>query len=264
MIDWVSIGIGAVIAVAVTLLGVYVSPLIGGRRVRVRFTHLATSVIAKVTDRPHSGHLEVRFDGQPVPLVTESTIVLWNAGHSRILPSDIAPSAPLAVRFQSDVRVLSHGILLVTDSDIRARLERDDTHGGYIVAFDYLPPRDGIAMQFLHTGAGLDAVTIAGKFTDGGEPEWGSPWRNWVLSAAALGGLALFLLGDAILSPPRPAPLWEGILLSAPLLAWIALLLAAGRRKTTWLFFSPELRLAPFVPPYTAPTRDGRFGVGGK
>lgn len=150
---WVGIMVGATIA-AYT----YVK---ARRFSRLSYQSASVSLVG-TSKSEFSKRLELRYDGVVVPRVTASRIVVWNSGRETIHGSQIAPSEPLRLRFESGARVLSVEKTRETRPATLAVASNDPADPSAVtLTFDFLDPGDGIAVYVVHSG-GATAPELVG------------------------------------------------------------------------------------------------------
>ncbi|MGH6881083.1 MAG: hypothetical protein ACREFM_09200, partial [Hypericibacter sp.] len=95
----------------------------------------------------------VHYDGKPVPRVSLSQIVIWNAGRAPVRGVDITLQDPLMFSFGDDAEILRVDIAKCTRGSIGPAVIIDDTAPGrFKCSFSFLDHHDGLLIRVIHTG----------------------------------------------------------------------------------------------------------------
>lgn len=101
--------------------------------------------------------LEIRFEGNLVPRVTSSRLVIWNSGKTTIRRNDLVGADPLRLQVGGDGEILRASIVGAT----RAvnKFEVGVSSGNVdraLLTFDFLDPADGVTIDVVHSGGRAD------------------------------------------------------------------------------------------------------------
>jgi hypothetical protein len=154
-----------------------------------------------VRSAPRRG-IEVRMEGQDVPRVTRSILLIWNSGRGTIRQADVPEGAPLTIIVQGADRVLNAAVVAVTRPEIGFRLESVN-RGELELTFHHLDHRDGATVEILHTGSDPYGLTLAGtvagtkgRFEEIRSPLWDDPGGyKGTLWLGGVGVLAILIAG---------------------------------------------------------------------
>lgn len=106
--------------------------------------------------------LEIRFSGQSVPRITASRVVVWNAGNTTVVGSDVVESDPLRLELDGEGSILQASIACATRKANDLRLDAGEKGSSVLVLpFDFLDPEDGAHLRVLHSG-GRNALRLTG------------------------------------------------------------------------------------------------------
>ena len=111
-----------------------------------------------VTPTEHSDGLEVRFEGQLIPQLTNSTYAIWNSGTTTLRGRDIVEMEPLRLELEGTGRILRAEIDASTRVVNRGSVALDDK--SVRLGFDYLDPGDGFRVTVLHSGQPNELVSL--------------------------------------------------------------------------------------------------------
>jgi len=107
--------------------------------------------------------VDVRYHDVSVQSLSKTYIAFWNAGRKTIPGSDIVRGDPIRFRFAGECKVLDTRIIRRSREVNQAVLTHHDDE--VQLDFDFLDPKDGIILEVVHTGIGIDvkcAGTIRG------------------------------------------------------------------------------------------------------
>ncbi len=225
----------------VAALLIYRASRVGGRLAYQR--HCAVRISS--TLREVSGDVEIRFRGRRVPHLTKTLLVIWNSGKATIRGRDIVSDDPVQFAFPNGSEILHARLLKATRPHIKFEVtRRADVNNAVTCSFDYLDPRDGAAIEILHTSVErypLASGTIRGVPTgicDAGRVlQMGLHGRSLIRFywfPIVLAWLGLLLVMGSMMTyvrlvqggPPRPGDIvlllyiaaFAGLLLTAPAL----------------------------------------------
>jgi hypothetical protein len=174
-------------------------------RKRRRLTYAVSGTVLSTPEIPEFRDLELRYRGEVVPRVAVSDIILWNSGTDTVAGSDVACRSPIRLLVPDGQRVLSCAVVAGTRNEIGARVSVEPEVGfGYVVAFDFLDPGDGMRLKVVHTGGASDAVEVRGTVLGAGSVV--KTRRrvdvDWVF------GPAVFVSAIALMGPTRLLSGW--------------------------------------------------------
>jgi hypothetical protein len=150
---WIGLLIGVVsIAVAYVL---YRRSLL-----RPSLAFFSSSIQVTGVNSPLVSGIEIFFRGKKVETVTQSTIIIYNAGNTTIDGDRIVNSDPLRIVTCEGSEILEAAIADVTRKvNSFSIAPSEQQHNEAICAFDYLDTSDGALIKVLHTGG---KATVAG------------------------------------------------------------------------------------------------------
>lgn len=169
-----------------------------------------------------SEDVEIRFAGTPVPLVTKSQYVVWNAGNTLARGSDVVASDALRLETSHHGRILKYAIAKQTrpaNGWVLSHLEPRALR----LEFDFLNPGDGVFIEVIHSthGAQLELKGTLRGFAAGvenfGRASWSfdnapGPFRlNWRTIYSVGLTLGVLLTAYGILQPRLAAFLPEAL-----------------------------------------------------
>ena len=120
------------------------------------------SILAYKTNNTHLlGHakgnlpedVQVYFQGNIIPCLTKSILILWNYGEKTIDGSSITVGDSLRIKLPESVKILSISVIKCTREviGVTAKVSDEYKHIAYI-DFDFLDSGDGVIFEVLHTG----------------------------------------------------------------------------------------------------------------
>jgi hypothetical protein len=112
--------------------------------------------------------LEIRYGGSPVPAVSLSKVVLWNAGSKAIRHENVAEADPLRIETIGGAKILAVSAPFKGNAGNAIRVEWDASRSPEKVRieFDYLNAGEGVALQVLHTGESGVPLQCRGSLID--------------------------------------------------------------------------------------------------
>ncbi len=142
----------ALISLIVGLLGIGVSYIFYRRgRPSTELRDMLSEVeVIGVTPTEYSDGLEVRFEGQQIPQLTNSTYAIWNAGTTTLHGRDIVETEPLRLELQGEGRILRAEVDASTRAVNSGSVSFDEK--SVRLGFDYLDASDGFRVIVLHSG----------------------------------------------------------------------------------------------------------------
>ncbi|MFC1888958.1 hypothetical protein ACFL4G_04295 [Thermodesulfobacteriota bacterium] len=165
----------SIASVVVGLIGVLLAVVfyIKGRRMkRARYSTVGRTLIE--TSTPTVDGLTLLYNDRALERVTVTKVAVWSAGTETLRQSDIASQAELAVQFKEGAEILSASVLYVSEVANKVWLKDKPVEcvSGWEVpfGFEFLEPRQGAVLQFVHTGSWSHGVTVAGKII--GSRDW--------------------------------------------------------------------------------------------
>jgi hypothetical protein len=97
--------------------------------------------------------VSVIYSGKPIPRLTKSTVVIWNAGERTISGDDIVSSDPLTISILPNEEILSCEVVKKSREVNSVRVNRDlKSPSKFFLRFEFLDRRDGCTLEILHTG----------------------------------------------------------------------------------------------------------------
>ena len=147
--------------------------------------------------------IEVHYKGLPVPVVTRTLVIFWNAGHESIRLSDVVENHPLRIKLLDDSVVLDAQILATTRSEIDFTCLVDDNRTDIVaVSFSHLNYCDGATVEILHTGNNPSDAKVEGAIigVNGtpiciSSPLWDDPAGYKLPFLLSIGFLAFGIIG---------------------------------------------------------------------
>jgi hypothetical protein len=130
-----------------------------GRGPRVVMQVSGTTLISA----PENPHIKVLYDRNEVRRVTQSVIWLWREGRGTVKGSDIDSDDPVMINVPNEERILDVAVLVQSKETNKVEVipdPADETRA--TIRFKYLEPRQGAAIEVLHTGEGPKVVTVSG------------------------------------------------------------------------------------------------------
>jgi hypothetical protein len=113
-----------------------------------------------VASRPEELRLEVRWDGRTVPAVSQSRILMWNAGSATLDRSKTIAGYPLRFSWGDEsTEILDVDVLARSKQENLVSIDRDDARSNAVtVGFEYLDARDGVVFDVVHTSRASEAT----------------------------------------------------------------------------------------------------------
>jgi hypothetical protein len=105
----------------------------------------------KQPDFESKKNLSIHFKGQEINTLNKTWIILWNAGNAEITASQISKQNPLTIECDIGI-ILDAAITNQTNSDNMVYLVESLDKKSVRISFDYLNPKDGVALELLHSG----------------------------------------------------------------------------------------------------------------
>ena len=154
-----------------SLPGIVVAVVFYYRGRRIKLPCYATTSTNLVTDLvSRLDRLQILYADEPVPTLTATKVLFWNAGADTISRTDVPEGDPIVVRVGPGLRVLDATVLKVTN--LVNRFETDISNDGATVLlhFDYIDMNEGVLLQVLHTGQSGSEVSVGGTVKGAGKP----------------------------------------------------------------------------------------------
>lgn len=136
-----------------TLLGLlltYVFYRLGKAKVRLLFARDEASLISKARTSAFSDKLEIFYNSVKVPVITLSTVTVWNGGTNVLRREDLAPADPLKFVIGGENRILNVDVEMSRPVN-RVVVDVDESGKTAAVAFDFLDPNEGFVCKIAHT-----------------------------------------------------------------------------------------------------------------
>lgn len=200
--------------------------------------------VARSLDRPPIA-VAVSYDGHPVPAITRSEIMFWNAGRGTIYEHDVPSSHPVGFLLPSGTTVLGLRVRSVTRVETGFGCEFRDFNGRprLIFTFNHLDQGDGGAIEVLHNGvlAPLDPIgAIArtrGRIAEIRSPLWDDPggYKGSAILSLVFAGIAGAMGIGAIVTRS----------LSTGSISLMCIACAAGLAWLAWSSYRKDIRFVP-------------------
>jgi hypothetical protein len=89
---------------------------------------------------------------------------LWREGRGTVRGSDVVSADPITLRVPAGQRILDAALLLQTKptNGVIVEVDLHDPDAGATVSFEYLDPRQGAAIEVLHTAESPESVEVTG------------------------------------------------------------------------------------------------------
>jgi len=159
-----------------------------------------------------SKDLRLYYKGRSIPLVTRTTITIWNNGNQKIDATDFAPREPLRIQLDDSSAILEVQEINATSEVIGFTLRPDSE--SLSIIFDFLAPNDGAQFSFLHTGRriAVKGALKIGRLDEIDEGRSGG-YIIWVLGflfIILLSALSELVQADMFVSSAHGDPLLPG------------------------------------------------------
>jgi hypothetical protein len=132
------------------------------RGARILIQVSGTTLVSAPNDTRISGH----YGDSVVPRVTQSVVWIWREGRGTVKGSDIVDKDPITLRVPEGDRILDASVVkqtkLTNDVSIDFDPNLHDVASSLGLSFAYLDPRQGAAIEILHTADSPDAITVSG------------------------------------------------------------------------------------------------------
>lgn len=128
-----------------------------------RLAYCVSGVNLAAPDTSKHPELTLLYQGEPVPRVTVSDVVVWNQGNETISRNEIAPLDPLRLEVPEAEAILSCRVVKSSRKAIGSEVGTPaDNPRSAAVVFDFLDPMDWLTIQVVHTARVARAVTLKG------------------------------------------------------------------------------------------------------
>ncbi len=149
-VEWVDLGLGALIGVGSSIVLGYVFYWLQVRRVvrQLAFRSFSWPLATRTAGNDDS-ELVITYRERAIPQLTRTRVALWNAGWRAVDAADVADADPLSISFRN-AEILEIETVSVSRESIAfsASLVR----GRCVCSFDFLDRHDGAVIDILHTG----------------------------------------------------------------------------------------------------------------
>ena len=99
-------------------------------------------------------YAEMTYEGTEVERLTKVTVILWNRGTDTLHGNEIVSSDPIRLSVPEGTRILDVEIAKRTREANKCMIQQHPPGGhDVVIRYDYLDPRDGLALNLLHDGA---------------------------------------------------------------------------------------------------------------
>lgn len=119
--------------------------------------------------------LSIVYAGQQIESVCVSNIVLWSSGNRTLSSSDLVETKEVTVTAADNNVILDVEIVSTSEETNKFSIIKVDDHCVKVI-FDYVDPKDGLAIQIIHTGM-EDSISLSCKI------KGGKPLRNHINEA---------------------------------------------------------------------------------
>ncbi|WP_460417393.1 hypothetical protein [Pseudomonas sp. microsymbiont 2] len=143
--------VGSLIGLA-GLIGALVVYFLTRKRTSLSYGFVAEHLLGSSSDSLPP-QITVQFNGNPIPRLTRSVIVLWNSGENTVMGSDIVERDPLRFHVGTDGKVLSVAVLKAsrTVNDFTVQKASPEAPNEAVLHFNFLDSNDGAVVEILHT-----------------------------------------------------------------------------------------------------------------
>jgi hypothetical protein len=141
---------GVVISLLVGAVIGYVYMRLSRERVQLLYRFVDTELVETKSDP--TDPIQILFEDRPVPRVNKTVLYVWNAGRKTGEGSNVLARDPLRIAIPGDGHVLRARVLEVT-RDVNNVTVQVPSDNQATIAFDFLDPGDGAAIEVIHTGA---------------------------------------------------------------------------------------------------------------
>lgn len=124
------------------------------KRTSLSYAYLGEHLLGSKSDSLPEG-ISVQYQGEDIPRLTRSVIVLWNSGESTVMGSDLVDIDPLRFCVETDGELLSVSLLKASRPVNAFKIRHPSAHAPNeaIVEFNYFDSGDGVVVEILHTSA---------------------------------------------------------------------------------------------------------------
>lgn len=128
-----------------------VTYLLTRQRTRLAFSYAGDRLLG-LSGEGLPKDITVQYQGQPIPRLTRTLVVVWNDGERTILGKDVVESDPLRLRVEDAGSVLAATILKSSRHvcQLQVNLPIDNSHQ-VDLSFEFLDADDGAVIEVLHT-----------------------------------------------------------------------------------------------------------------
>jgi hypothetical protein len=149
----------------------------------------------------------ITVKGVPVPRLSKTTVIIWNAGTATVRGGDIVAMDPLRIRLDDDAAALDVRIPRTSRSVISAAAHANpQTKNEVMLGFDFLDPQDGFTVDIIHSGTTAQATTLGTvRGLSGGLCDWGRATQAERPRLPPRKGLIAYLVLTATSKPPLVA-----------------------------------------------------------
>ncbi|EJM44831.1 hypothetical protein PMI26_01830 [Pseudomonas sp. GM33] len=143
--------VGSLIGLA-GFIGAVVVYFLTRKRTSLSYGYLAQHLLGSSSDALPP-QITVQFNGNPIPRLTRTVIVLWNSGENTLLGSDIVQSDRLRFHGGTDGEVLSISVLKASRVVNEFTVHKASSHAPNeaVMDFNFLDANDGAVVEILHT-----------------------------------------------------------------------------------------------------------------
>jgi hypothetical protein len=136
--------------VIAALVAAFVTYLLTRQRSRLAFCFQGERLLGLASGALPEG-ITVSYEGEDIPRLMRSTVIIWNAGEKIILRDDVITRDPLRIQIH-DGRILSASIGRASREVVEFDIEmRQDSPREANISFAFLDTKDGAVIEVLHT-----------------------------------------------------------------------------------------------------------------
>jgi hypothetical protein len=173
VVDWATIGIGAAIALAITVAAVIIGIAYTRRAARRRKVLVWTFAQSNVVGGfgaalPGLERLKLLFDDQPIPAASVSRVIVWNEGTESIPGESNTNEDPLRVELVEGVKLLDARLVDSSEGAMGVSVAPNPSSEKAmgLISFKFLNADSGFVVQVIHSGKPEQGVAVRGTLQD--------------------------------------------------------------------------------------------------
>jgi len=124
-------------------------------------------ITAKISQLPG---FAATYKNRPLENLTASRLAIWNSGTTVVSAENIAPNDKIRISLPEDAEFLNATVTFASSLATNVTVSLEGSRHEAIVHFDYLSPRDGCVISFLHTGKADSVPSMLGSVKGFGSP----------------------------------------------------------------------------------------------